>query len=243
MIVDEIEFVDPKFLRGTLLPVLMERKTTFLAATSPQSEDTYFSYLCQVKNPRTGAKIFNVVYLVQVCKLCRNSGKALECLHKRDAMSSNKNAATMEDSLLFYRPGVERQIAARENQGEVTSNKGLLISRQLVDSWKAMRVPVTVAPRVIYLSVDTGGGSVGHMGVAAHIEQRNYELGIIQMVVGKLYSSFFFRFTFLFPGRLGGFGSSSGSGVLYSIWKDLNSGMLRLTQAERRLSTIRGIPS
>jgi hypothetical protein len=161
----------------------MERKTTFLAATSPQSEDTYFSYLCQVKNPRTGAKIFNVVYLVQVCKLCRNSGKALECLHKRDKMSTNKNAATMEDSLLFFRPGVERQVAARENQGEVTSNKGLLVSRARVDTWKSLRVDVTQTPRVIYVSVDTGGGSVGHMGVVAHIEQRNHDLGIIQLVV------------------------------------------------------------
>lgn len=59
-----------------------------------------------------------------LCEPChRNSGKELECLHERDAMSSNKNAATIEDSLLFYRPGVERQIAAQENQGEVTSNK------------------------------------------------------------------------------------------------------------------------
>ena len=162
----------------------MERKTTFLAATSPQSEDTYFSYLCQVKNPRTGAKIFNVVYLVQVCKQCRNSGKALECLHKRDKMSTNKNAATMEDSLLFFRPGVERQVAARENQGEVTSNKGLLISRALVDNWKSLRVSVRIPPRVIYLSVDTGGGSVGHMGVAAHIEQKDHDRGLVQLVVG-----------------------------------------------------------
>lgn len=163
----------------------MERKTTFLAATSPQSEDTYFSYLCQVKNPRTGAKIFNVVYLVQVCKECRNSGKSLECLHKRDKMSSNKNAKTMEDTLLFFRPGVERQVAARENQGEITSNKGLIISRALVDLWKSLRVAVVNPVRVIYLSVDTGGGSVGHMGIAAHVEQTDYVRCIVQMVVSE----------------------------------------------------------
>lgn len=211
MIVDEIEFVDPKFLRGTLLPVLMERKTTFLAATSPQSEDTYFSYLCSVVNPRTKARVFNVVYLVQVCKLCRNSGKTLECLHKRDKMSTNKNAATMEDSLLFYRPGVERQTAARENQGEITSNKGLIISKDAVESWKAERVTITMPPRIIYVSVDSGGGSVGHMGVAAHIEQIDYSRGIVQLVVSSFYCFLVF-FVCLGPaGVLRLAGSSFGS--------------------------------
>lgn len=168
----------------------MESKTTFHAATSPQTEDTYFSYLCGVRNARTGAPIFNTIYLTQVCKQCRKLGKVLECLHKRDKMSSNKNAATMEEAMQFYRPGVERMIAARENQGEVTSNKGLIISRYLVENWRKLIVSVRFPPRIIYLSVDSGGGSVGHMGVAAHVEQIDMVRGIVQLVVRIFYSAF-----------------------------------------------------
>lgn len=118
----------------------------------------------------------------------------------------------MEDTLLFYRPGIERQTAARENQGEITSNKGLIISKAAVENWKALRVVVNMPPRVIYVSVDSGGGSVGHMGVAAHVEQIDYARGVVQLVVSFYCFAIFAFLDCLGPlGPLRLVGSSTGS--------------------------------
>jgi len=154
----------------------------------------------------------------------------------------------MEEAMQFYRPGVERMIAARENQGEVTSNKGLIISRYLVENWRKLVVSVRFPPRIIYLSVDSGGGSVGHMGVAAHVEQIDMVRGIVQLVVRIFYSAFC-RFVrppcFGRPrliGAIGG-GSSLVSNNLgsYCSWNVSKAGILRRSHEVFNVSTMRGM--
>lgn len=97
----------------------------------------------------------------------------------------------MQEALMYFRPGIERQVAARELQGETTTNKGSIIPHRVVNEWKGMRIVLEYPPRIIYLSVDPGGAKDGHMGVTAHVEYNNKELGIVQLVVILLFPSCF----------------------------------------------------
>jgi len=147
----------------------MQKKTSVLAATSPQGSNSYNNYLLSLKNPETGKSIFNVVLLKEVCKSCRNTDKAYSCEHKSTAMSGNKSAAKRKDTLSFYRPN-QKHIAMRELYGATTDGGGGLISERLIQRLQESTITVNGPVRAVYIGIDPGGGGEGKLGVCAMVE-------------------------------------------------------------------------
>lgn len=152
---------------NTIWPLYMQKKTSVLAATSPQGTNSYNQYLLGLKNPTTGKNIFNVVLLKEVCKACRNTDKAYSCEHKGTAMSGNKSAAKRKDTLSFYR---NKDVAQRELYGLATDGQGGLIPERLIKRLQQSTVVVDKPARAVYIGIDPGGGGQGKLGFCALVE-------------------------------------------------------------------------
>lgn len=166
---DESEFVSEQLWLNTIWPLYMQKKTSVLAATSPQGSNSYNNYLLGLKNPTTGKNIFNVVLLKEICKACRGTDKAWKCEHKSTAMSGNKSAAKRKDTLSFYRSN-QKHIAMRELYGKASDGNGGLIPERLIKRLKESSVPIDKPARAVYIGVDPGGGGDGKTGLCAIVE-------------------------------------------------------------------------
>jgi len=149
----------------------MQEKTSILAATTPQDNSTYHSFLINIKDPDTGKLLFNVVHLVEICKACRNSSNPLGCTHKYDEMSGNKSAAKRKETMRFYRPE-QKHIAQRELLGQQASGSTGLIPKERIERFSTSSVIIPLVPnfRCIYLGIDPGGGGPGELGIVGMAE-------------------------------------------------------------------------
>lgn len=154
---------------NTIFPLNMEFRNSIIAATSPQSEDSFNHHLINLKNPITGQNVYNVVYLYEVCKPCLDAGKPWKCTHMQEQLSDSKRQDTVDEVRLGYRAG---QTAAklRETFGVTTSGTNRLIPDQFVNQFFKSMIEVDPQPRCIYMGIDPSGGGDSEMGVAAIVE-------------------------------------------------------------------------
>jgi hypothetical protein len=120
----------------------MEYRNSIIAATSPQTEDSYNHHLITLINPLTGRNIYNVVYLYEVCQACLDAGKAYKCTHNQEQLSDSKRQETVDEVRSAYRAG---QTAAklRETFGVTTSGTDRLIPQDYVTKFFNTRVKVS----------------------------------------------------------------------------------------------------
>lgn len=149
----------------------MQEKTAILAATTPQDNSTYHSFLISRKDPdRPEQLLFNVVNLMEICRKCReNSDEPWKCTHKAYNTSSNKGRSKIKETLTLYRDH-QKHVAMRELFGQAASGSGGLLPaeyiKQVSESVDALENP----PRCIYLAIDPSGGGLGELGVVALVE-------------------------------------------------------------------------
>jgi len=148
----------------------MQEKTAILAATTPQDNSTYHSFLISRRDPdRPEERLFNVVDLMEICKACKESEKPYRCTHKAYNTSSNKGRSQIKETLALYRDN-QRHVAMRELFGQAASGAGGLFPQEYIDRFTNAVDSLDVAPRCIYLGIDPSGGGIGEMGVVAMIE-------------------------------------------------------------------------
>lgn len=169
MIVDESEFVPEELWTNTIFPLNMEFQNSIIAATSPQSEDSYNHFLINLINPVTKKHAYNVVYLYEVCKACLDAGKPWKCTHNQEQLSASKNQATVDEVRAAYRPG---QTAAklRETFGVTTGGNDKIIQAEYITAFFNERVKIDGKPRCIYLAIDPTGGGDSELGVVGIVE-------------------------------------------------------------------------
>lgn len=154
---------------NTIFPLNMEFRNSIIAATSPQSEDSFNHHLINLRNPITNQLVYNVVYLYEVCKPCLDAGKPWKCTHMQEQLSDSKRQDTVDEVRLGYRAG---QTAAklRETFGVTTSGGNRLIPDQYISQFFAKVIEVDPQPRCIYMGIDPSGGGDSEMGVVAIVE-------------------------------------------------------------------------
>lgn len=149
----------------------MQEKTAILAATTPQDNSTYHSFLISRKDPdRPEQPLFNVVNLMEICKKCRNeSDKPWKCTHKAYNTSSNKGRSKIKETLTLYRDN-QKHVAMRELFGQAASGTGGLLPAEYIEQFKNSISALETPPRCIYLGIDPSGGGLGELGVVAMVE-------------------------------------------------------------------------
>jgi hypothetical protein len=193
--IDESEFVPKSLWLNTILPLNMQKKTAILAATTPQDNSTFHAHLCNVRDPETNKRIFNVVYLVEVCKACLKTAKPFQCTHMDDRISGSKSADARKQTMLFYGPG-EKHVAMRELMGQQAGGNSGLLPQDRIERFHASSIIISDMPRAIYIGIDPGGGGPGELGIVGIAETMSMEYG------QKLAVRFFFTFSnfiFLLP--------------------------------------------
>lgn len=148
----------------------MQDKTAILAATTPQDNSTYHSFLISRRDPdRPEQLLFNVVNLIEICKACKKSEKPWKCEHKSYNTSSNKSTAKRRETELLYPPN-KKHIAMRELFGQAAGGSGGLIPDDDIQVLHSNICSIELPPRAIYLGIDPGGGGPGELGIVAMVE-------------------------------------------------------------------------
>jgi hypothetical protein len=169
VIVDESEFVSETLWTNTIFPLNMEFRNSIIAATSPQSEDSFNHHLINLKDKNTGKNLYHVVYLFEVCDACTKAGKQAKCTHMGDQLSDSKRQETVDAVRQSYRAG-QSAAKLRETFGVTTSSIERIIPAQYVERFFSRRVDVDDKPRCIYMAIDPSGGGDSEMGVVAICE-------------------------------------------------------------------------
>lgn len=167
--VDESEFVPESLWINTILPLMMQPKTSILAATSPQDNTSYHAFMMNATDKSTGRRIFNVVNLVEVCEVCAATETPWTCVHAQDRLSWSKSAAARNETAAFYRKGQDA-VRGRELFGIANKNTSNLLPPTHVDLFFNSSVEVREPARVLYLAIDPGGGGPGELGMVGLVE-------------------------------------------------------------------------
>lgn len=156
----------------------MEYRNSIIAATSPQTEDSYNHHLITLINPLTGKNVYNVVYLYEVCQACLDAGKAHKCTHNQEQLSDSKRQETVDEVRLGYRAG-QSAAKLRETAGVTTSGVDRLIPADYITRFFNTRVKVKSPsltlqidgkPRCLYLAIDPSGGGDSELGIVGIVE-------------------------------------------------------------------------
>ena len=168
--IDESEFVKEELWLEAILPLNMQDKTAILAATTPQDDSTYHSFLISRRDPdRPEQLLFNVVNLMEICKACKASEKPWKCTHKSYNISSNKSTAKRKETLLLYREN-QKHVAMRELYGVAAGGSGGLIPDSDIEQLRNNISKLNKPARCIYLGIDPGGGGPGDLGIVGMVE-------------------------------------------------------------------------
>lgn len=167
--VDESEFVPESLWINTILPLMMQPKTSILAATSPQDNTSYHAFMINVVDKSTGQRVFNVVNLMEVCEACLKTDTPWTCVHAQDRLSWSKSKAARDETSLFYRKGQDA-VRGRELFGIANKNTSNLLPPSHVDLFFKSSVHITVPARVLYLAIDPGGGGPGELGIVGLVD-------------------------------------------------------------------------
>jgi hypothetical protein len=167
--VDESEFVPESLWINTILPLMMQPKTSILAATSPQDNTSYHAFMINVTDKSTGQKVFNVVNLMEVCDACLKTETPWTCVHAQDRLSWSKSKAARDETSLFYRKGQDA-VRGRELFGIANKNTSNLLPSTHVDLFFNSSIHITEPARVLYLAIDPGGGGPGELGLVGVVD-------------------------------------------------------------------------
>lgn len=173
--IDESEFVKRDLWLNTILPLHLQEKTSILAATTPQDNTSYNSFLISLKDPETNEHIFNVVNLFEVCIKCRAGDKPWQCTHQPDRISGSKTRKSRDITKLFYSDG-DGEIGGRELYGVGNKNTNNLLLTRLVQQFRKSSVKIQRRVRALYLAIDPGGGGPGDLGIVG-VAETNGEQG------------------------------------------------------------------
>jgi hypothetical protein len=165
----------------------MQEKTSLLAATTPQDNTTYNSFLITLKDPETQEHVFNVVNLFEVCPACLAGDKPWQCTHTPDKISGSKTRKSRAITSLFYGDGDEA-IGGRELYGVGNKASNNLLLSKVIERFRASSVKVVDQVRALYLAIDPGGGGPGDLGIVGIVET-NSERGP-RLAVSFIFASF-----------------------------------------------------
>jgi hypothetical protein len=169
VIVDESEFVSETLWTNTIFPLNMEFRNSIIAATSPQSEDSFNHHLITLKDKNTGKNLFPVVYLFEVCDACTKAGKQAKCTHMGDQLSDSKRQDAVDAVRQAYRAS-QSAAKLRETFGVTTSSIERVVPAQYVERFFSNTIDIDDHPRCIYMAIDPSGGGDSEMGVVAICE-------------------------------------------------------------------------
>jgi hypothetical protein len=147
----------------------MQEKTSILAATTPQDNTSYNSFLINLKDPETKESIFNVVNLFEVCIKCRAGDKPWQCTHQPDRISGSKTRKSRTLAQLFYSDG-DAEVGGRELFGIGNKNTNNLLLTRVIQRFRKSTCRIQRRVRALYLAIDPGGGGPGDLGIVGLAE-------------------------------------------------------------------------
>lgn len=109
----------------------MQDKTSILAATTPQDDNTYHAFLLNCRDRTTGERLYNVVFLFEVCEDCLKGASPWKCVHNQDRISGSKSKAARDQTMEMFRDG-QQSVMMRELFGQATKNTSTLIPEGMI---------------------------------------------------------------------------------------------------------------
>ena len=170
LVVDEMAFLKALIFIDLILPLMMQDKTGIVGLTTPKGEkNQFFLHLLRAKD-KDGNSIFLKLQSKEYCDACAALNKADTCPHEVYGRSTNKTAKSMEKARLVY--GDEYATAGNEELlGMDTSGKGSVIPIKDIEAFQSNVVTMEKPPRVVYVTMDPGGGGRGsEMGIIIAVE-------------------------------------------------------------------------
>jgi hypothetical protein len=167
--VDECAWLPYQVFRENLLPLLQQKKTSLIAASTALGDRNYFSTLCKLKDPATGKLVFNVCQVSQICKDCRATETPQDCTHLNYKMPAWKSAKRTDKLRLLY-AGNDHEFM-REIKGEIANEAQGAYASGLIKRF--MELPLFTlrqVPKALYWGIDPGGGGPGETGHALIVD-------------------------------------------------------------------------
>lgn len=172
IIVDEAAFISHELMMDTIIPVMGQARTSFIAVSTALDDSNHYSALTKLVDKETGEPLFNIMRIGQVCEPCQKTTTPWLCNHMAFDIPPWKSVKKQKRMEYIYEGQQHRNL--RENFGQIAGNGRQAFKQELIDKF-ARRPPQRILGKVnvIFLGADPGGGGPSDLAMTAMIRKNN----------------------------------------------------------------------
>lgn len=162
-LIDEAAHVPQELFTEVVFPILKVAKTSMICLSSPDGAQNHFARWSNLRDRKSGKRLFHVLHTVNICKRCRKlpDEKAIQCQHT-PRTEHWLNARREERIKRFY--DADPALGMQEFAGAIVDTQIRAFQQEdVVALFKVPRAPEVVVPDIIFTTADNSGAGASHL--------------------------------------------------------------------------------
>lgn len=171
---EEAAFMDIGIFHEVIVPLLEMDTTSLICISTPQDRQNYYSVMFDMRDPKSGEKLFNSIELSLVCDACKRGPHPERCTHMSHLLPKWKSSEKQSMVRQIYAENSQDML--RESMGVITEETTAVFEASWINAFKERpRYREAQAFPYIWVACDPNGGGESQMAiVTVAIEKSTY---------------------------------------------------------------------